>query len=262
MGKGSPRSPETRIKIKMSNLRTKAAQDGIDATAVENADLEAFVLAAREARKPAQTEPTGWSDEAMRAAAERMRGRWQDNPEFRQKMMSVKRSFRHSEDFKDGVSKRNRTRLFSHSEEAKRKISRANVERWRRSTFKYKGWVDTEKGGRCGYRSLWEKHGMGLLDRDPGVVRFEYEPFGVPYFLDGKPRFTLPDFLVYMTDGSVRMIEVKPRGFGYAEKTKMKAEACRIFCETRGWTYETWDERDLWPGLSQSEVRDAIRRLT
>jgi len=111
-------------------------------------------------------------------------------------------------------------------------------------------------------RSLWEKRAAQLLDEDSAVASFQYEPLGVPYVWEGKKRHTLPDFLVTMTDDSMVMIDVKPRGYTYNDKERAKAAACSVYCEQRGWRYEVWDERRLWPGLSQSEVRAAVARLT
>lgn len=259
-GKLPLRSEETKRKIRLSNIRTKARKSGIDVTDVTDDGLEGHIKKERDRLKLEKSAPKGWSEESRQAASERMRVRWKD-PGYRKKMGKVKRLFRHTEEFKRKLAERNRAREFSHSEETKQKISEANVRRWANSTFKYKGYVNTKKGGRCGYRSLWEKHAMRLLDEDSSVESFSYEPYGVPYAMDGKARWTLPDFEVRKTDGTVVLVEVKPRSFGYG-KNKVKFEACRDFCKEKGWTFEVWDERKLWPGLSQSEVREAVRHLT
>jgi hypothetical protein len=198
-----------------------------------------------------------------------MKRRWSE-PAFRDQMIATKRAFSHSPESKAKIAAANTKRkgVFKHSEETKQKISANSVWKAKKGDFTYLGWVETTKGQpkpgqtKIGFRSWWEKRAISLLDESSSVLSFQYEPLGVPYEWNGKPRFTIPDFLVTMTDGSIVMVEIKPKGYRNKPKELAKADACSRFCTLSGWKYEVWDERRLWPGLSQSEVRDAIRRMT
>lgn len=265
---GTKKSPETREKIRLANIRTKAKKAGIPVDGVPDADLEAFVTAERAKRD--QPKPDPWESSERRAGASlRMKKRWSE-PAFRDQMIATKRAFSHSPESKAKIAAANTKRkgVFKHSEETKQKISRNSVWRAKKGDFTYLGWTETRKGQpkpgqtKIGFRSKWEQRAMLLLDECSSVLSFQYEPLGVPYVWEGKQRFTIPDFLVTMTDGSIVMVEIKPRGFTYNAKERAKAAACSQFCALSGWKYEVWDERRLWPGLSQSEVRGVIRRMT
>lgn len=266
-----PRSEETKRKIKLSNLRTKARKAGIDVDWCPDDALEDWVAHERERRRLeelASRSPT-WTPERRAGVGRQMKKRWQDRV-YRDRMIAAKRAYSHSPEAKAKIAAANRKRkgVFKHSEEAKRKISEGNVWRARKGDFHYRHHFNSAKAQlkpkqtSLGVRSLWEKHAAQLLDEDSAVASFQYEPLGVPYVWEGKKRHTLPDFLATMTDSSMVMIEVKPRGYTYNDKERAKAAACSAYCEQRGWKYEVWDERRLWPGLSQSEVRAAVARLT
>lgn len=274
--KPGPNSKASRLAVSLKNIRTKAAQSGIDTSKIPDSELRAFVDVERARLKalgtyvrPKGNKPPPLTDALLAGMSQRMKKRWQD-PAYRDRMIAIKRAYSHSPEAKAKIAAANSKRkgVFKHSEATKRKISENSVWKAKKGTFTYLGWVDTKKGvpkpnrTKIGYRSLWEKYAMTLLDADSSVASFQYEPMGVPYEWDGNPRFTIPDFLVTMTDGSIVMVEVKPRGYTSAPKELAKASACTLFCEGRGWKYEVWDERRLWPGLSQSEVRAAVARLT
>ena len=274
--RGQKRSPEAKARIFLAQTRRFAKESGIRVEGIPDSQLKEHVTRERKRMKAegSYTKPKVGGKLTMTPAlragmSERMKKRWQD-PAYRDRMIATKRAYSHSPEARAKIGEANKKRkgVFKHSEAMKRKISANSVWRAKRGDFSYLGWVETVKGvpkaGRTkiGFRSLWEKRAMTLLDEDSFVASFQYEPLGVPYEWDGNPRFTLPDFLATMTDGSVVMIEVKPRGYTYAPKEQAKADACLAFCEQRGWKYEVWDERRLWPGLSQSEVRAAVALLT
>lgn len=240
---GRRHSEETKRKISESNKRTKSKT--------------------KKPPKKKKSKEEIWTPERRARAAEAMRRRWEDQL-YRERLTQRAKEFRHTEESKARIAESNRRRKgkLKHSEETKRKISESNVWKAVKGNFKYKGYVNTTKGGRCGYRSLWEKKAMLMLDKDSSVASFSYEAFSVPYTWNGRKRFTIPDLLVTRTTGLKEVVEVKPRGYTYNEKEIAKAEACRKFCKKKQWAYYVWDEKVLWPGLSQSEVRDAVKLLT
>lgn len=157
----------------------------------------------------------------------------------------------HSQEFRNQVAERNRARrgVFRHSDETRRKISESNVWRIRSGDFRYLGRARTVKAGRVGFRSMWELRAIEILEQDPMVESFTYERLAIHYLWENRKWWTLPDFQVRLTDGQVKIIEVKPRGVALTKGNReaFKMETVRQYCLTRGWVYEVWDELFLWP---------------
>jgi len=194
------------------------------------------------------------SDSQKERIGEVSRGRrWSDED---RKRMSEQRTGKpvHSQEFKDALAERNRERKgkFKHTEETKQKISESNIWKLRKGDFRYLGWAQTTKAGRVGFRSLYELRAIELLEADSSVTRFEYEKLAVSYSLNGTTRRTVPDFRVW--GDRDRVIEVKPRGFTYHWKEKLKMGAARRYCEEHGLEYVVWDESFLWPASCPRET--------
>jgi hypothetical protein len=74
---------------------------------------------------------------------------------------------------------------------------------------------------------------MIYMDTNTNVAFYGYETVRIPYYdVENKKRHYVPDFLVNFSDGSRSLIEIKPKQFLDNEKTKLKADAARIYCET------------------------------
>jgi hypothetical protein len=71
------------------------------------------------------------------------------------------------------------------------------------------GWLTTKKGGRFFYRSSWERLFTELIDSSSLVKKFSYQPFRLPYKLDGKTHTYFPDFLLEFKDGRRFLVELK-----------------------------------------------------
>lgn len=106
--------------------------------------------------------------------------------------------------------------------------------------------VVTSKGGDVSVRGDLELRALELLEQDPNVVRIEYEVLTVPYMINGKNRWTVPDFRVLLADGSHKVIEVKAWRKSTWVREQPKIDAVRSFCEKRGWAFEVWGESCLW----------------
>lgn len=104
--------------------------------------------------------------------------------------------------------------------------------------------IDTDKGGRIFTRSSWERVAAAKLDADPNVVRFEFErPFEVP-----GARTIFPDFIVFYTDGSIVLTEVKPKFLTEQpadHKDMIRLRLARDVAEARGWGFQIWTEVEL-----------------
>ncbi len=105
------------------------------------------------------------------------------------------------------------------------------------------GWHTSSKGNagvKMFYRSSWERDTMLHFDADDDVVSYGYETIRIPYYDTGnKKRHYVPDFLVTYFDGHRSLIEIKPKQFLDNEKTKLKAEAARAYCEVN--SIETYE---------------------
>jgi predicted P-loop ATPase/GTPase len=83
------------------------------------------------------------------------------------------------------------------------------------------------------YRSSWEKVMMLHLDNDVNVVRYGYERVRIPYYdTDNHKRHYVPDFLIENVNSSHVLCEIKPKQFLDNEKTRLKADAANVWCET------------------------------
>lgn len=69
--------------------------------------------------------------------------------------------------------------------------------------------MSTLKGGNFTTKSSYETRYVDILEDDPDVITFSYEPFRIPYTFDGVDLWYIPDFLVKYA-GREELIEVKP----------------------------------------------------
>ena len=121
------------------------------------------------------------------------------------------------------------------------------------------------------YRSSWELRVCKFLDTQPNVLWWSSEEVKVPYrdpSSKGRMRRYHPDFVacVRTREGDrTYMIEVKPYGqtnkpqpkgnrrtkrylrehATYATNTA-KWDAARRYCDTKGWEFVVWTERELF----------------
>lgn len=111
------------------------------------------------------------------------------------------------------------------------------------------GWHTSSKGNDgqpMFYHSSWEEALMFHLDMDDNVMCYNFERLRIAYQYQGKKRHYVPDFLVTYSDGRRVLCEIKPKQFLDNEKTKLKAEAARAYCETNGIdVYEVLTGEDL-----------------
>lgn len=115
------------------------------------------------------------------------------------------------------------------------------------------------------YRSLWERQVFRWCDTTDRVVSWVSEEVVVPYRyqVDGKVHKYYVDLLVKFNDGSVVLVEIKPKKETMvpkvpARKTKRyiqevttyikntdKWQAANAYATKRGWKFEIWHEDTL-----------------
>lgn len=107
------------------------------------------------------------------------------------------------------------------------------------------------------YRSSWELELMHELDDDPNVVSWAYEPFWLEFYLGGERKRYLPDFIVVMSGGLTKLVEVKPAKRRLDPKNIAKKCAAVRFCEALGISYEDWE-----PSLPRQREIERQRQRT
>jgi hypothetical protein len=94
------------------------------------------------------------------------------------------------------------------------------------------------------YRSSWEAEFMRILDAEPRVSTWNYEPLTIPYVYEGKTRRYIPDFLIVL-DGEDVLVEVKPPSLIDTGLNEAKRQAALEFCQRNGWSYRHWNPGDV-----------------
>jgi len=94
------------------------------------------------------------------------------------------------------------------------------------------GFIETIKAGKIYCRSSWEKIVAKLLDSNSLVVKFQLEPFTIPFYdhVKNMVRYTRIDFFVEFQSGYVAILEVKPLGICKLIDSKMKLSAYKKYC--------------------------------
>lgn len=114
------------------------------------------------------------------------------------------------------------------------------------------------------YRSMWEKYVFKWCDTTPEVKQWSSEEIIIPYYYDVDRKYHryFPDLKIVMTNGSVFLIEIKPKKETApptgARKTKQyisegltfvknqnKWKAANNFAQDRGWKFQVWTEDTL-----------------
>jgi len=104
-------------------------------------------------------------------------------------------------------------------------------------------YTSTKTGEVIFYRSSWELVYAELLDNDPTVVTWEYEPFSIVYRHGNKMKNYLPDFLVTYDDGIKELVEVKPKQLETYGVNVAKRDAALTICVAEGWRYAGWSNQ-------------------
>jgi hypothetical protein len=126
------------------------------------------------------------------------------------------------------------------------KISETITQRYLDGGFEWSTgqYTSIKTGATCNYRSSWEAEFMRILDAEPRVSTWNYEPFTIPYVYEGKTRRYIPDFLIVL-DGEDVLVEVKPPSLTDTGLNEAKRQAALEFCQRNGWKYRHWNPGDV-----------------
>lgn len=100
-------------------------------------------------------------------------------------------------------------------------------------------------------RSSYEAKTISILESDPNVKSYTYEPI---YKVAG--RTILPDFVVHYQDGSTTLVEVKPQWALNREDVIARLALSQKVANDNGWAYQTWTEKELGYDISRTSTED------
>lgn len=96
-----------------------------------------------------------------------------------------------------------------------------------------------------GYESQLELANLLLMDFDPGIRVIVSQPFHLEGFDGTRLRNRIPDYLIHLYDGRIRVIDVKPSAKLGAAKVRTAFEWTRKVITGLGWEYEVCSEPDV-----------------
>jgi hypothetical protein len=145
-----------------------------------------------------------------------------------------------------------RVRLLAYHQSEETRILRSkNTTKWmaenpHRCLRGIGAWVEPRKctRPRIWTRSSYERVVVGLLDHDPDVISYTFEP---RIELDNG-RWILPDFVVIHKDGRITLVEVKASwvlALPTDSREQRRLSVASSFAATMGWEFLVWTEKDF-----------------
>lgn len=140
------------------------------------------------------------------------------------------------------------------SREAREKMSRTQ------SQLVKEGKVNLVTHGRSGhfyskknkkrlwYRSSYELQAYKILEQLSKVIKYESEPFCIPYKFQKIERNYVPDILITYDDNSQELIEVMRENMLGDEQRIAKATAAKKYCKKNNMSFSIWTEKELFRG--------------
>lgn len=125
---------------------------------------------------------------------------------------------------------------YERTPEIRQRISRGVTKAWEKGK-RGRGWYvyGRKIGQKVWIRSSWEARVLRVLDLHPCVLRYEVEPFQIPYRHAGYDRRYTPDFLVVLEGNILELWEVKPEELLNLDKNPSKIAALNRFADEHGY---------------------------
>ncbi|MCK9596259.1 hypothetical protein M0R19_03705 [Candidatus Pacearchaeota archaeon] len=96
------------------------------------------------------------------------------------------------------------------------------------------------------YRSSYELLYLQLIEKDPDVESFLSESITIPFVYKGIDCYTVPDLLITMKDGIIKLVEIKSQGrLKEFSKERDKVEAYKQYAKDNGYQFELMTEKEL-----------------
>ncbi|MCM3443549.1 TnsA endonuclease N-terminal domain-containing protein (plasmid) [Metabacillus halosaccharovorans] len=99
------------------------------------------------------------------------------------------------------------------------------------------------------WESTLERDFIKLLDFDPTVVYFEFQPLRIDYLYKGKQKKYYPDFLVQKSNSKRYIYEVKAFEQTKEEINKIKFQVGKMYSRNKGMDYIVITEKDIRKGF-------------
>jgi len=154
---------------------------------------------------------------------------------------------------KRGSSKGKNNPMFGkkHSNKSREQMSKTKTQKILNG--EYSGWFckgkffSNKMNKEIPYRSSWEKVVIEMLNKDPSVKSFEFEPLSISYIysVENRNRYYIPDFLIEYNNGVKKMVEVKPSFYLNYQINKDKFKAAKEYCRRRNILFEIWTEKRI-----------------
>jgi len=105
------------------------------------------------------------------------------------------------------------------------------------------------------HRSGTELTAFQLLDINPLVKSFDYEPLRISYIdKDGNTKFCIPDLMIHYIDNSLELVEIKPDVFVNDEDIQLKLKAMSEYCIKIGIKFRVWLESEIVNRNTKQEI--------
>jgi hypothetical protein len=158
----------------------------------------------------------------------------------------------------EAISKSAQNRIgLKQSEETKKKRSNTVLQQFQNGRkaphSKIIGTYTSKKTGqKCSYRSLFELKYFQILDNDPSILFWIYEPISISYDFEEGVHIYYPDILA----NNRELIEIKSKYYWFMdrEKCEAKAKAARQYCKEHHLIYKILYEEDLGMSLNCAEL--------
>lgn len=90
------------------------------------------------------------------------------------------------------------------------------------------------------YESLLELERLWFADFDTGVVWIATQPFEITGRVGGKSKRHIPDLMLQMRDGRIRVVDVKPASRVDLPDVAAVFDWTSRVCDDLDWDYEVW----------------------
>uniref|UniRef100_A0A6M3IIF1 Nuclease associated modular domain-containing protein n=3 Tax=viral metagenome TaxID=1070528 RepID=A0A6M3IIF1_9ZZZZ len=97
------------------------------------------------------------------------------------------------------------------------------------------------------FRSSYENHVFSFLEKMQMVVKYEVEPFIIPYrYKYDNVKNYIPDVLITYKDNSKELVEIKPTNFVDEEINDLKFKAAERYCKKNDIKFSVWTEKFIF----------------
>jgi len=170
--------------------------------------------------------------------------------ETRAKISKAGKGRCHSKKTREKIGKGNKGKVVS--EKTKMQISETRAKRIAEGKIKYpthgkNGYFYSEKNKKkLWYRSSYELQAYEILEQLSKVVKYEPEPFYIPYKFQGLIKNYIPDILVIYDDSSQELIEVMRENLLDDERRVAKIKSAKEYCKSNNMIFSVWTEKELF----------------